>query len=241
MKTVFIRTVTKTLAASVFLASIGCGSPNTPPIPGPDKQGGGMLSGMVTGAGAGAVTGFQLSAATGPGAAVGAGFGAVAGSIQGAVQDSIEEENIRLAREISKERTIARVHQIVQDHYKRRIQLHPSRDIFPADLFFNGDESTLRPQAIALVKEIASLNKNRMSWSRLVIAAYVKSNDEDAEFPKTLAEKRAREIGDYFVRNGIEPRRIEARAVVIPAPLVIDPLDHPARYNQAIELIPLDR
>jgi outer membrane protein OmpA-like peptidoglycan-associated protein len=215
----------------------GCAGPQV----GPDKQFVGTVEGAATGAGAGAVTGFQLSAGAGPGAAVGAGLGAVVGGIQGIIQDMQEEDMLRIAAETRQEREKAYVHEVLADHYKRRLELHPSRDIYPADLFFNGDEGKVKRSAVPLLKEIARLNKRRLPWSRLVIAAYAKSADSESEYGQTLCQLRARAIGDYLVANGIEPRRVQTRAVLLTEPLLIDPADSPTRYNQAIEIIPLDR
>ena len=85
------------------------------------------------------------------------------------------------------------------------------------------------------------MNKDRLSWSRLVVQAYVKSPDAESAYAKQLAEGRAREIFDWLVQAGIEPRRIVARGVVVPEPVLVDPADDPLRYAQAVELIPLDR
>ncbi len=211
------------------------------PYAGPDKQFAGSLEGAATGAGAGAVTGFQVGAGTGPGAAVGAGLGAVAGGIQGFAFDQQEESLLDLAGRTYEERQRAYAHDILNEHYLRRKELHPSRDIFPADLFFKGDSGVLRGEAKGLVKELAYLNKSRLPWSRLVVAAYVKANDEKSPYAEQLAEQRSKEICDYFVREGIEPRRLEARAVVISEPILIDPQDRADRYNQAVEIIPIDR
>lgn len=219
-----------------ILFAVGCA-----PSPGPDKQFSGGLAGAATGAGAGAVTGFQLGAGAGPGAAVGAGFGAVAGGIKGYFQDQNEENLLRLSAETRNEREIAMVHEILNDHYRRRMELHPARDIYPADLFFRGDEVKLRPSACRLVKEIARLNKDRMPWSRLAIATYSRANTDDSFFARHLAEGRSKELVEYFVKSGIEARRLETRSIVIDAPLLIDPADDPSRYNQAVEIIPLDR
>ena len=210
-------------------------------ISGPDKQGQGLLGGAATGAGAGAVTGFQLGAGTGPGALVGAGVGAAAGAMQGFVKDQLEEEMLALASATRTEREAAVAHELLIDHYRRRMALHPTRDIYPAELFFCGDSFRLKPSARGLVREIVRLNKNRYAWSRLVIATYVKANDPHSPYAQHLAERRAQELGDQFVRAGMDPRRIETRPVVMGAPLVIDPADDPERYNQAVELIPADR
>ncbi|RMG39755.1 MAG: hypothetical protein D6719_12560 [Candidatus Dadabacteria bacterium] len=216
---------------------VGC----TGPVPGPDKQGGGLVSGAVTGAGAGAVTGFQLGVGTGAGALAGAGVGAVAGSIQGLAKDLTEEDLLALSARTAEERRRAIVHEILNDHYRRRAELHPTRDIYPADLFFYGDEVKLRPGADLLINEIARLNKTRMPWSRLVVASYVKASDQNSVYAEYLAEKRARAICDELTRAGIEPRRLEARGVIVKQPVLIDPHSRPGRYNQAIEIIPVDK
>ncbi|MCB0338063.1 MAG: OmpA family protein [Bdellovibrionales bacterium] len=222
-----------------LLAGLGCGS--RAPVPGPDKQGAGLVEGAVAGAGAGAIAGAQLSAATGPGAVVGAGFGAVAGSIKGAFADMTEQEQMELSDRAQEQRELAIVHEILHDHYQRRIALHPTRDIFPADLFFFGDEVRLKPEARRLVFEIARMNKQRFPWSRIVIASYVRSSEEKSDYAKHIAERRARELTSYFVQSGIEPRRIVSRPVILSGPLLLDPEDSNDRYNQAIEFIPLDR
>ncbi len=219
------------------LALLACAKPQ----PGPDKQFAGGLQGAVTGAGAGAVTGFQVGSGTGPGAVVGAGLGFVAGGIQGAVDDRSEDDLLKLAAATRMERERAMVHEVLEDQYRRRVELHPTREIYPADLFFVGDEGKLRPGAQALIKELAGLNKRRLAWSRLAVIAYAKSADQENEFAQHLVQLRSREIVDELVRQGLEPRRLEARGILIKAELLRDPNDNPGRYNQAIEIVPLDR
>lgn len=220
------------------LMLFGCSSD---PVPGPDKQGGGELSGAITGAGAGAVTGFQLGAGTGPGAIVGLGLGAVAGGIQGAAQDWYEEDMLALAAATSIERRRAIVHEILAEHYRRKAELHPTRDIFPADLFFYGDTVKLRPGADSLVYELARMNKERLPWSRLEVIAYARSNDPRSTYGRHLAEHRSKEICNYLIRGGLEPRRVIAKATLIDQPVLEDPVDVPGRYNQSIELVAVDR
>lgn len=224
----------------VLAALVVCGCSRNP-YAGPDKQFGGMLESAATGAGAGAVTGFQLGAGTGSGALAGAGVGAIAGSVRGMMQDEAEEEMMAHAVRLQEERERARAQEILQDHFKRRLALHPTRDILPADLFFAGDSSTLRADAVALVRELAELNKRRLPWSRLGVTVYVKAEDAESNYARELAEKRSKALGDCMVSSGIEPRRIEARGVVVAAPLLVDPDDIPTRYSQAVEITALDR
>ena len=92
-----------------------------------------------------------------------------------------------------------------------------------------------------LARELYALNKRRYPWSRLVIASYVESKNEGSSYAKFLASRRARALGDAFVRLGIEPRRITGRPIVMGGPVLLDPHDRADRYAQAIELIPADR
>jgi hypothetical protein len=228
------------LSCGVLLA--GCAGPT----PGPDKQFAGTMSGAVTGAGAGMVTGFQVGAGTGPGAAVGAGLGAVLGGVQGIVQDDIEDEILKSATESEAARARVLAHEALADHYRRRAQVHPGRDIFPADQFFAGDEGKLTVAGGYLVDELAALNRERLPYSRLVIRSYVKSATVEGpadrnEYGESLATRRANAIVNRMALAGVEPRRLVAQGMTLEAPLVLDPVDDPFRYNQAIEIIPLDR
>ncbi len=231
-----MKKIISLLALTFFISS--CVSTNTE---GPDKMFEGEASGAILGAGAGAVTGFQVGAGAGPGAAVGAGFGALAGGIQGFLKDQTEDNLMQLAVETQEARKRAIAQEILSDHYQRRMEIYPSRDIYPADLFFYGDEVKLRGCSKSIVQEIAYMNRNRMPWSRLQIAVYTKASDKGSKYAEYLSRKRAIEIGDELVDAGIEPRRIETKAVVVDAPLVIDPKDRPGRYNQAVEFFTADR
>lgn len=130
---------------------------------------------------------------------------------------------------------------ILSEHYLKRLKLHPSRDIFPADIFFYGDEVKLTAPAPAILDEYARLSKTRLPSSRLVVAVYAKANSKESTFAKHLTEKRALAITDQLVRSGIEPRRLVSRAIVTKGPIVLDPDDDPRRYDQAVEFIMLDR
>lgn len=229
-----------TLASLALAAVAGC-SPAKEPVPGPDKMFTGTHLGALQGAGAGAITGAQLSAGAGPGVAVGAGFGAVVGMINGAMADSSEEAEIRLKAGVKKEQQRAFAQQVMAEHFKRRAAIHPARDIFPADIFFAGDSVKMCPSGVSVVQEIARMNEFRLPYSRLIIASYAKAVNPESGYAEHLTEERAKEFVNQLVRAGIEPRRLETRVVVIDAPVLIDPFDNPTRYNQAIEIIPVDR
>jgi outer membrane protein OmpA-like peptidoglycan-associated protein len=228
--------IIKRLLILASLLFAGCASYSR----GPDKQYSGMLTGAATGAGAGAVTGFQVAASSGPGAAIGAGFGAVAGAVHGVIKDKQEEYQREVNKKIEEEVKISEAQKILAHYANKRVSLHPDREIFPADVLFFGDETTLRPGGIYLIKELAKLNKERYPWSRIVVASYVKSIEETSFFAKDLARERARAISEVLANSGINPRRIEPRAIVVKDEVLIDTNPESQRYAQAIEFIMAD-
>jgi outer membrane protein OmpA-like peptidoglycan-associated protein len=226
------------LAVSLCLVS-GC---SRQPVQGPDKAFSGSAVGALEGAGAGAVMGFQMGVATGPGAAIGAGFGAAAGMIHGVIKDQFEETELQTAAKLREASRRTQAQQALASHYRRRMALHPSRDIYPADMFFSGDSAKMCPRGVGMIQEIAQLNEYRLPYSRLVVAAYAKSTgNAETSYVQYLTDKRSREFVNQLIQAGVEPRRLETRSVIMDGPLVLDPKDDPTRYNQAIEIIPIDR
>ena len=217
-----------------------CSAFTKEPRPGPDKQAVGTWSGAAVGAGSGAVAGAQVSAATGPGAFIGAGFGAVFGMFSGLGVDLLEEDELRRAETEKRYRELAWVQEVLAEHYGRRMELHPSRDIFPADWFFESDSSELKPEAKLLVQELAYLTRRRVPWSRIVVASYITSKDPDSVYAGFVTKRRADAIAKQFIHTGIEPRRVLTRAITLSEPIFVDPDDSAGRYRQAIEFIPLD-
>ncbi len=225
----------------ILPAFSGCTLFSDEPIPGPDKQSVGTFSGAAIGAGTGAVYGFQVGAGAGPGAWVGAAFGAVYGMINGLGFDLIEEDELMREAEQQRLREIAWVQEVLQEHYARRLELHPTRDIYPADWFFDADSPTLKPSAVLLARELGYLTQQRMPWSRIVVAAYVTTNDKESAYAQYVTKKRAQEIALQFIKAGVEPRRVLTQGIPVAEPILVDPDDAPGRYRQAIEIIPLDR
>ena len=75
-----------------------------------------------------------------------------------------------------------------------------------------------------------------------MVASYAKSTaDAENVYVRHLTDRRARKFVNELVKAGLEPRRLETRSVIVDAPVVLDPKDNPTRYNQAIELIQVDR
>lgn len=203
--------------------------------PGPDRQFMETIKGAASGAASGAVTGAQIGAGSGPGLAVGAGIGAAAGMIRGIAFDITERELLEFQYQLKRESERAYAIQILKEHVERRAALYPTRDIFPADVFFVADETELREPAKAVLRELAAINKDRMPWSRLQVMSYVRSSEGETPYSRHLANERAASIMNALVKYGIEPRRIDARSVLLEAPLVLDPNDDPTRYNQVVE------
>lgn len=210
------------------------------PVPGEDKQFAGTVYGAALGAGSGAIVGSNLALATGPGVLAGAGLGAVAGMLHGMGIDILEEDQIRRKEEERVLRETSWAQEILAEHYRRRLELTPNRDIFPADLFFEGDGTVVKKDSKVLLWHIAQMTRYRMPWSRIIVAAYSTAHDQESSYARHLNEARAKEIATYFIRGGIEPRRISFRPVTLREPILIDPDDSEDRYRQAIEIIAVD-
>ena len=230
------------LSICLIAAQLSACTPfSTEPVPGPDKQGSGVLYGAASGAGAGAIIGANLTAATGPGAFIGAGFGALFGMMSGIQVDMLEENEIDRIIEQRELRELSWVQKVLIEHYSRRLEIHPSRDIYPADWFFAADSNTIRPEARRLVEEIGKSTRDRMPWSRVVVSVYSTAADSDSSYADYVTRRRSEELSTAFVSAGLEPRRIIARGVTLPEPILIDPSDAPDRYKQAVEISYLDR
>ncbi len=229
------------IAAIILAFAAGCSPFSASPEPGPDKQASGTWYGAFSGATAGAVTGAQTGAGVGPGAWIGAGLGALFGMASGIGTDLIEEDQFSRLEQERSLRERAWVQEVLAEHYARRLQLHPNRDIYPADWFFDGDEISVKPEGEALIKEIAKMTEKRMPWSRFVLAVYSSASEPSSVYAEHVNRRRAEELALRFVRNGVEPRRILAQATTVSEPVLFDPDDKSGRYRQAIEIIPLDR
>ena len=240
MKIISIRAATRLFIPVFLMQAAACSPFSLKPKPGPDKQFEGTFVGAASGAGTGAIIGAQVTAPTGPAAFIGAGFGAIFGGLSGLGIDLLEEDQLKRQAELRRLQELAWVHEVLAEHYSRRMELHPNRDIYPADWFFEGDSVKLRVEGRSLVKEIARITKERMPWSRIVVAVYSTSADSDSTYAKYLTKSRSNELAVELVRGGIEPRRVLTQGITMSEPILIDPDDNHDRYRQAVEIIALD-
>ncbi|MBL7661702.1 OmpA family protein [bacterium] len=227
------------LVCIFLVCCVGC---NPRPVPGPDKQGAGTLYGAMVGAGSGAVIGAQVGATTTSSVLVGGSFGAALGAMHGAAQDLNEDEQLRFDAEASQTKEVLYAQQVLSQQLERRMRLHPNRDIYPADVFFDAGDVKLKCGADSLVKEITSLSRGRFPWSRLVVASYVTSANPKSDYAKYLAKKRGEAIATQIIRSGIDPKRVAVQPITMKDPLVFDPEDNdPMRYYEAVEIVLPDR
>jgi outer membrane protein OmpA-like peptidoglycan-associated protein len=161
--------------------------------------------------------------------------------VRGAVQDAQEEEELRLARAIEQAEQRSAAQHLIAEYYNKRIQWHPARDLFPADVFFEEDKVVLSDSGKAIVDELGIMNKERFPWSRFGVVVYVKSNRKDSTYATYIAEHRALEIVNRLIRAGLEPRRVEAHGKIVSEEVFRDPDEVGQRYAQAVEFIPLDK
>jgi len=227
-------------ALSLAFIIIGLSACAGGPVPGPDKQAAGTISGAAIGAGSGAIWGAQVAAATGPAALAGAGLGAVFGALNGLGIDILEEDQLYQGARQAYLEEVSWAQSTLASHYKRRVNLHPGRDIFPADWFFEGDSTDLRKEAIFLLREVAQMTQGRAPESRIVVASYSVTKDPGSSYAKYLNKERSTAIAKTLIKHGVSSRRVFTRSVPMEGPLLLDPNDDPSRYRQAIEIIPLD-
>ena len=239
-KDVWHRRILSQLVCILTVSLSACLPISNNPVPGPDKQAIGTWYGAAAGAASGAVSGLNYTSVAGPGAWVGAGLGGIFGLFSGMGQDQLEEEQLRRKEQLEKMRQILWVQNVLTEHYQKRLELHPGRDIYPADLFFQNDEVVMKQGSVPLMRGIAWLAKQTKPWSRIVVGSYVNTRDESSAYANYLAKQRAEKIALTMVRFGIDARRIETRPLTLSSPILVDPLDSPTRYAQAIELIYID-
>ena len=209
-------------------------------VPGPDKAGAGLVEGAALGGASGVILSNALGSAAFPALAIGAGLGATFGMISGTGADIVEEESIAQRLEFAALKAETSAQSKLAEHYHTRIRLHPSRDIFPADQFFDSDTSKLSAEGKDLSILIGKVIGSERPWSRILVATYVTSKGEDNQFALQVTKKRAEAIGQAFLEAGVDPRRVVAKGFPLDKPILRDNSDKYGRYNQAVEFILLD-
>ena len=210
------------------------------PIPGRDKQGAGLISGALLGAGSGALTGAKYSSTMGPGMWMGAGVGAMWGALQGLGLDLLEEEDLKILQEVALTQDEVWAQYALLEHYETKRDLYPGRDIFPADVLFEGSSVNLNSKGEAIVQGMVQALSEKYPSSRVEITVYQVSKDKNSAFASFLGRRRGNAIARALVKIGFEPRRMVMKSLLLDQPLVIDPYDSPDRYLQAVEFALLD-
>ncbi len=203
------------IAISIAVFLPGCAD-YSKPIPGKDKQGAGLVSGAMMGAGSGIITGAQFGAATGPGAFIGMGFGALWGSLQRLGLDLLEDEDFRILMEVAKTDDEVLAQYTLLEHFEIKSELHPGRDIFPADVFFDNGDVKISRNGAAVARLITKILSQRSPSSRFEIVNYIVSSDKKSTYAKFLGKKRNNSLGFTLVQAGIEPRRLVFKTIVVP-------------------------
>jgi len=191
-------------ALACFLL-FACSTPQS----GPDKTAAGASLGAGWGAGTGAIIGHQLSSA-GPGVAVGAGLGLAAGAISGYAYDTTEEGRLKLENELAslKAANMANHNELasIQAKLDRAAVTSPAAGFY--QVYFDQDETSLKPGAIADLEHIAEMLKTSPHAYRI----QVEGHTDDAgspEYNKRLAEARARNVSSYLAARGISMDQIK--------------------------------
>ncbi len=200
-----------------------------------------LASNTVSLAGGGALAGAKLGVGALPGAGVGLASAALISAIQSFVINRTDDSLLRLENSLKTAKYSSTGQQLLLSYWEIRNKYFPSRDIFPAEFFFEVDSTNLSSLGKGLLQEIYLLNKDRFPWSRFGIISYVTTTDDRNNFSKDLAVKQVRVIGSYLISLGLNPRRVSASASLTDRPLVQtnDPNIDKMFFN-AIEFVPLD-
>lgn len=205
-----------------------------------DRQSDAFVSQAIGMGASGAITAIKL----GNPAAIGVGVGVASAGLLSAIQSyavsRVDESLLKLESDVAFLLKSAVGQQIIVSFLDVKQKYHPNRDIFPASVFFNPDSTTLSFEGQSLLTEIYNLNKNRAPWSRFGIISYVTTSDKNNEFSNDLVIRQTKEIGNYLLRLGLNPRRITLLGAFTDRPIVNAPPEIQSEYFNCIEFVPLD-
>jgi len=147
--------------------------------------------GATLGAAGGALIGSSIN--NSKGALIGAGIGAIAGAAVGSDMD--RQETMLRARMRSTGVTVER----------------RGRDIrltMPSDITFGNDKAEIRPEFYRTLNELAHVLR-RFRGNTIQVAGFTSSTGSTG-YNQTLSERRAENVAEYLVAQGVNPRRVDA-------------------------------
>lgn len=205
-----------------------------------DKQSDLFVSQALGLGASGAITAIKLGNPAAIGAGVGLATAGLLSSIQSFAVARVEESLLKLESDAHFLLRSAVGQQILVSYLDIKRQYHPNRDIFPASLFFHPDSTTLTFEGQSLLTEIYNLNKDRAPWSRFGVISYVTTSDKNNEYSNDLVVRQTKEIGNYLLKLGLNPRRITLLGAFTNRPIVNVPPEIQSEYFNCIEFVPLD-
>jgi len=201
-----------TLMAVCFLSACA-----TDPYTGESK-----VSKTAWGTGIGAAVGAGVGALIGgeKGALIGAGIGGAAGAATGGYMD-IQASKLR-------EKLAGTGVQVMRDGDNIRL-------IMPNKITFNTNESTLLPQANAVLDSVA-LVANEYDKTNLQIVGYTDSTGND-KINIPLSQRRAMSVSSYLGLRGVAGNRLKAYGAGASNPIASNATEDGRAQNRRVEIM----
>lgn len=101
-------------------------------------------------------------------------------------------------------------------------KLEPSRIFFPVEILFEADEEEFAAEDSAeLLDRVVRILQDNQDVRKVVIEGHTDGRHSPV-FAKALSERRAVKVRDVLIQRGIDPKRLETKAVGTAAPLEDD-------------------
>lgn len=173
------------------------------------------------GVGAGAVVGGIIGHATGStatGAIIGAAVGGTAGALIGREMDKQAEE---LQEELG------------DDAYVQRIG-EGIAVTFRSGILFDFDSSTLRPEAMENLRDLAESLQDYPETDILVVGHTDSRGSPD--YNLRLSQRRAQSAADYLLSRGLEPGRVATQGLGQTEPVADNATEDGRQQNRRVEI-----
>jgi len=226
--------VSGTIVASLLMASSGCAWMS-------EHQ---VASGAVIGTVAGAAVGAGVGAATsgkkdrGQNVAIGAAVGAVAGAAVGTgIGYYLKKKKERLAQ--VQDVTVKEVPATPAAPESAGTPAEPAKPEhltvnINAQFLFGVASSTLRPEGLAKIKELAKI-LNEDQQSKVIVRGYTSSEGRDAD-NVALSQRRADAVRNGLIAERIDPARVTAIGMGSASPVADNSTEEGRVQNRRVEL-----